>query len=145
MKIVKKITRIRLEDSSPCEYVFIGIVSAEPDYKLSLLLNTKFRISLKHSSPLRLADGSAESSFSRFSTATSSSGPSYSLVANRCGKEYLIKKLRNVDYIFISHDHENKPDADRLASDLRSTDSITAVFKIDPDSLKEKNLQYLIH
>ena len=56
-----------------------------------------------------------------------------------------MKKLRNIDYIFISHDPEKEINPDNLASNLREIDSVTAVFRLDPEILKDKNVQYLIH
>ncbi len=56
-----------------------------------------------------------------------------------------MKKLRNIDYIFISHDPEKEINPDNLASNLRGIDSVTAVFRLDPEILKDKNAQYLIH
>jgi len=145
MKNIKKITRITLEENQPDDYIFMGLVSPEPDYKLSLLLNSKFRISLKHTQPVKIYASDAGSIFSKFSTDTSHSGISFSLVSNRSEKEFLLKKLKNIDYIFISHDPEKELDLKRLSTDLRDIDSVTAVFRIDPESIKDKNIQYLIH
>lgn len=144
MKNGKKITRLRLEDNHTDDYVFMGLVSAEPDYKLSLFLNKRFRTSLKHATPVKSRDHRQGCVFSRFSTSTDHSAPSFSLIANRCEKEYLLKKLKNVDFIFVSHDPEKEIDAEKLSADLRSTESVTAVFRIDPGALKDKNIQYLI-
>ncbi|HLN55488.1 MAG TPA: IPExxxVDY family protein [Bacteroidales bacterium] len=145
MKNVKKITRLRLEDTHSDEYIFLGLVSSEPDYKLSLLLNTLFRISLKHTDPVKVDNDRADCVFSRYASSEDHSSSFYSLISNRCEKEYLIKKLRNVDYIFISHNPGKERDAEKLSADLRTKGSITAVFRIDPETLKDKNIQYLIH
>ncbi|MGE5421537.1 MAG: IPExxxVDY family protein [Chloroflexota bacterium] len=145
MKNVKKITRLRLEDTHSDEYIFLGLVSSEPDYKLSLLLNNLFRISLKHKRPVKTDDDRQNCSYSRYASSDDHSASFFSLVSNRCEKEYLLKKLRNVDYIFISHNPEKDLDGEKLSADLRTAESITAVFRLDPDILKDKNIQYLIH
>lgn len=145
MKSSKKITRIRLEESQPDDYIFMGLVSSDPDYKLSLLLNSRFRISLKHAEPVKVSGEASGNDFSRFTTNAGPTGLAFYLVSNRSGKDYLLKKLKNIDYIFVSHDPEKEIDTETLASDLRQVESVTAVFKIDPDNLKDKNIQYLIH
>lgn len=145
VKNVKKITRLRLEDTHSDEYIFLGLVSSEPDYKLSLFLNTLLRISLKHSEPVKIYNERAACVFSRYASSDDHSVSFFSLVSNRCEKEYLIKKLRNVDYIFISHNPEKEKDAERLSAELRSAESVTAVFRIDQGILNDKNIQYLIH
>jgi hypothetical protein len=144
MKIAQKITRVQLKVNQDDESALIGIVSAEPDYKLSLALNKKLKISLKSSQPVSLPEGSGPGfSFSRFSDSSASPGLTYELIQNRHGKNFLIKKLRNVDFIFRVYNTDNDADPDKIISSLRSTDCITAVFNLDPESLKDKNLQYL--
>lgn len=143
MKNVKKITRITLDEIQQDDYVFFGLVSPEPDYKLCLLLNSKFRISLKHTDPVNFSENHAGKIFSRFSADTKQAGTSFSLVSNRSEKDYLVKKLKNVDYIFIIHDPEKELDINRLSADLRDVDSVTAVFRIDPEGIKDKSIQYL--
>ena len=145
MKNVKKVTRLRLESDLTDEFIILGLVSSEPDYKLSLLLNKKLRLSLKNLPPVNIPGSlGAELHFSRFSAAENS-GLIYTLFSNRAGKDFLLKKLKNVDYILMIHDPEREINPATLASNIRETESITALFNIDPDSLKDKNFQYLIH
>ena len=144
MKNVKKITRITLDEIQQDDFVYFGLVSPEPDYKLCLLLNSKFRISLKHTDPVHISENPSEKVFSRFSTDTRQAGISFSLVSNRSEKDYLVKKLKNVDYIFIIHDPEKELDLKKLSAELRDVDSVTAVFRIDPAGIKDKSIQYLI-
>lgn len=145
MKNAKKITRHRLEDDIRDEFICLGLVSAEPDYKLSLFINSRFRISLRHTDPVVVNNGAQKSSFSRFSSAPAHQDLIFSLVSNKSDKEYLLKKLRNVDYIFCVNNPDNIVDAEKLVSDLRSTESVTAVFIIDPVNMKDRNIQYLTH
>jgi hypothetical protein len=144
MKTTPKIKRVHLVVNQDNESVLLGIVSTEPDYKLSLLLNRKLKISLKNLSPLILPDGAGgEIAFSRFSDTKASPGIAYELISNRNGKNFLLKKLKNIDYIFHINNHDNEADISHLASQLRNTECITAVFSIDPVSLKDKNLRYV--
>jgi hypothetical protein len=140
-----KITRIQLKVNQNIDSVLVGIVSAEPDYKLSLSINRKLRISLKRGTSVVATDENGnELSFSRFTDNQGLGGSSCELVSNRFEKNFLIRKLRNVDYIFQIHNPGNEPEIEKIISGLRGTESVTAVFNIDPKSLKDKNLHHLI-
>jgi hypothetical protein len=146
MRTTPKIRRVQLKINQNDESVLLGIVSAEPHYKLSLALNKELKISLKNSSPVTLATETGdEITFSRFSDSLSSQNLTYDLTSNRSGKNYLVRKLKNIDYILRIHDPDNEINIDQAVSALRESECITAVFNIDPVSLKDKNLYHLIH
>lgn len=146
MKSLQKVTRVQLNINKTDESILLGIVSAEPDYKLSHTLNIKFRISLKNTSPVRITDNKGlELVFSRFSTSGSSHDNIFNLIANRSGKNYLFKKLKNVDYIIQIQEPDKIPNIDNITATLKEINTITAIFKIDRNAIKDKNLQYLIH
>ena len=144
MKSVQKVTRVQLKINQKDEFILLGIVSAEPDYKLSLTLNKKFRISLKNISPVKINnDIGSELAFSRFSDSSGSPDRIFNLISNRSGKNFLLKKLQNVDYIFQVQDPDNENNISQLTASLREIDTVTAVFNIDMNTIKDKNLRYL--
>jgi hypothetical protein len=144
MKSIQKITRIQLKISKDNEYFLFGLVSSEPDYKLSQIFNKKFGISLRNNSPIKITDDAgSEQSFSRFSHTNDSTGLAFNLFSNRSGNNFLLRKLKNVDYIFQLHDPENEINIDSITIDLRETESINAVFTIDLNTFKDKNLKFL--
>jgi len=144
MKSTQKVTRVKLNIDQNNDYILLGLVSAEPDYKLSLLLNKKFRISLKYISPLRVTrDTESELTFSRFSNNHNPTDLVFSLVSNRSGKFYLLNKLKNIDYLFQIQNPDNDADLNNITSNLREIDTVTAVFNIDINTIKDKNLHYL--
>jgi hypothetical protein len=145
MKSVQKVTRIQLKTNHKDELILLGVVSADPDYKLSLTINKKFSISLKNISPLRITDSfGSESTFSRFTDTSRSPDIIFSLVSNRSGNNYLFKKMKNVDYIFQIQETENGKNINQITASLREIESVNAVFGIDLNTFKDKNLQYLI-
>jgi hypothetical protein len=145
MKTVQKIKRIQLNVEDNEKLLLCGIVSSEPDYKLSLALNKKMGISLKNKSPLNLSDESGnEISFSRFSYTSHPDDVIYNLISNRSGKLFLLKKLKNIDYIFQVHFPGSENAGTKVTSLIRETESVNAVFIIDPATLNDKNLQYII-
>jgi len=146
MRATPKITRVQLKVTQKVDPVLLGIVSSEPDYKLSLSLNKKLKISLKNSDPIVCASDSVqEMIFSRFSDFSASPDLIYELTSNRCGNNFLLKKLKNIDYIFYIHNTEYEAIVDNIISQLKNTEYVTAVFKIEADSLRDKNLRYIIH
>lgn len=144
MKSTQKVTRVKLNIDQNNDYILLGIVSAEADYKLSLSLNKKFRISLKNISPITvIAENKSELTFSRFSNNDKPADLMFCLVSNRSGKNYLLNKLKNIDYLFQIQNPDNEVNMNPITSNLREIDTVTAVFNIDLDSIKDKNLQYL--
>lgn len=141
-----KIKRLQLKVTRENRTFLAGIVSAEPDYKLSLLINKKLKISLKSSSPLSVGDEKGtDSHFSRFvDRKTELNGQTYELISNRSEKKILLRKLRNIDYLFLINNLTDDTETESVLTGLRETESVTGVFSIDLLSLKDKNLQYLI-
>jgi hypothetical protein len=145
MKKAQKVTRIQLEVSRNEKLFLYGIVSTEPDYKLSLALNKKMGISLKNKAPLNLPDDLGnEVSFSRFVYTNRSDDAVFNLISNRSGKQFLIKKLKNIDYIFHIHRHGSENDSSKIISQLRETEYVNAVFLLDTGLINNKNLKYII-
>lgn len=144
MKSTQKIIRLKLDLEQSNSYILMGLVSAEADYKLSLSLNKKFGISLKNISPVHLKhDGDPDFTFSRFSNNDERDGLNVILISNRSGKNYLLKKLKNIDYLLQIQSQEHEPNPDDITSNLREIDSVTAVFNININTIKDKNLHYL--
>jgi hypothetical protein len=137
----QKVTRVKLDVGQENDYILFGLVSSEPDYKLSLSLNRKLAISLKNISALMLAD---DQSFSRFSN-NSGEGVTYILVSNRSGKHYFLNKLKNIDFLLQVQISPDDFDGDKAIAQLREIKTLTAVFRIDTETFRDKNLHYLLH
>jgi len=145
MGTTSKIKRVHLRINEDRQSYFLGVVSAEPDYKLSLILNRHLNISLKNISPVIINDESGKGlNFSRFSDNSASPHLIYDLISNRSEKNFLFKKLKNIDYIFQIHDPQNEIVISNIISILRDDEFITAVFNLDSDLIKDKNLNHLL-
>ena len=144
MKSTPKVTRVKLNIEQNNDYILLGLVSAEPDYKLSLSLNKKFGISLKNIAPLRLTENEkSDITFSRFSNNDDHTHLMFNLISNRSGKIYLLSKLKNIDYLLQIQISEKEADLNNITSRLREVDTVTLVFNIDINTIKDKNLHYL--
>jgi hypothetical protein len=145
MKKPRKVTRVKLRINQINEFILIGLVTSEPDYRLSLSINRKFHISLKNTPPVSLNDDSGnELHFSRFSDSTGSPDKAFNLTCNRSGNHFLIRKLKNIDYIFHIQDPDNEAVIANMITGLKEIPGITAVFNIEPETLNDKNLHYVI-
>jgi hypothetical protein len=144
MKSTQKVTRVKLNIEQNNDYILLGLVSSEPDYKLTLSLNKKFRISLKNVAPLKITDDiKSELAFSRFSNNDDSTDLTFSLISNRSGKGFLLNKLKNIDYLLQINISEKEISTNQITSSLREIDTINAVFNINISTIKDKNLHYL--
>lgn len=145
MKSRQKITRVHLKISDAEDYSLLGIVSTEPDYKLSLSLNNKLKISLKNNSPIEIRCGNGTHlNFSKFSDINGAPDITYNLISNRSDKNFLLKKLNKIDYFLQVHTPGGDLSIDHLTTSLRGIESIIAVFNLNPGEIKDKNLHYLI-
>jgi hypothetical protein len=88
-------------------------------------------------------DNNSEQTFSRFSNCVAPSDLTFSLISNRTGKNFLLNKLKNVDYLLLIQNSERNTDLNKLTLSLREIKTITAIFNIDLNTIKEKNLHYL--
>ena len=144
MRNPQRITKFHLSVNEQDIPIVIGIVSSDPDYRLSLTLNKNLTISLKNTEAVEFQDDKGNKlHFSRFSD---SSGPDwhFQLVSNRSEKEFMLKKLKNIDYLLLLQKAEKDFSPERILSQLREIDSITGVFNIEIRTLNDKNLKYLI-
>jgi hypothetical protein len=144
MKGLPKITRMPLTDKSIEEYTIFGIVSTEADYKLSQLLNNKLKLGLRNNKALDVTGANGMNiSFSRYSYTSGIQEINYELISNRSDRNCLLKTLKNIDFFFQIYCNDNKCDIELLTRTLREVEKITAVFRLDPREIKDKNLVYL--
>jgi hypothetical protein len=144
MNSSQKIKRIQLPVNDQEKPKIIGIVSTDPDYKLSLKINRKLHIKLKSSAPVITGDNEKDNhSYSKFTDPAAAPDSVIYLISNRSGKGFLLKQLRNIDFILLINGESLAVNISGITSRLREIDTITAVFNIEGDNLKDKNLKYL--
>jgi len=145
MKNSQKITKIHLAVNDEDIPEVIGIVSADPDYRLSLKMNRKLSISLRNIDPVEFQDENGDKLvFSRFSDSPQPADSNFQLVSTRSGKHFLIKKLRNIDFLLLLQNSARETVIDKIMLQLREIDSVTGVFNIEKKILKDKNFRFLI-
>ena len=146
MKQQKKVTRIPLVVDETGNITIMGLVSHDPDYKVSLSINRILGISLRNISPFELPGPKAvTTTYSRFRDSSDPHGLIYTLVSNRNGNSHLVRKLVNIDYLFFLQVPDQIPDSDSLAASLRDIDGITAVFNINCITIQPDLLDQMLN
>lgn len=141
-----KLTRIRLNVSDITEPVICGIASPDPDYKLSLKLNKKLKISLRNSSPVEITtEGEQKTAFTRFSDINEADNVSFHLVSNKSGRNLLLRSLKNIDFFMFISDQGGHYETSRLVEQMREVENITGVFRLDANALNDKDFKFLRH
>jgi hypothetical protein len=140
MSPAKKITRHIIKTDETPSFLFLGIVSSEPDYRISVMLNRHLGIDLRKR-PEEITDGtgSESHSYSIFTT----SPAALSLISNKCVGSTLFKKMKNIDFLLQIHGTPDRKQAEALASSVRIIPEITAVFIFDSREVSDRNIALL--
>lgn len=138
----KSVNKIQLSPETTQYFAIFGIVSSEPAYKLSVLINQTIGKSLQSTEPVPFASGEKTAGFSRFADKSDLPLSSLTLIQNRAEKQILMKKFPNIDYILVSSiEGGKKEEVDIYASLVRSVKHVTAVFIIDKEQVEKLILE----
>ncbi|MHC1730484.1 MAG: IPExxxVDY family protein [Bacteroidales bacterium] len=136
----KKITRHTIESAVPKPFFFLGVVSAEPDYRLSVMINRHLGTDLrKCPEDIIIETSTGTRNYSRFSP----ENRAFTLVANRSSGSVLLKKLKNIDYLLVPAQEDDIKTTEQLAASLRLIPEITAVFVLDSRETADRNITLL--
>ena len=136
----RKITRHTIDSAVPKPFLFLGVVSAEPDYRLSVMINRHLGTDLrKCPADIIIETATGTRNFSRFSP----KNRTFTLVSNRSGGSVLLKKLKNIDYILVPAQQDDMKTSEQLAASLRLIPEITAVFMLDSSESADRNIALL--
>lgn len=140
VKETGKITKHVIARQEITDFFFLGIVTPEPDYRISVLLNKQLGISLHHDlEDLIVVPGEESQHFSVFTT----SPQILSLVSNKSGGNYLLRQLKNIDFFLVIYGSPDRNKAESLASDIRKNKSVTAVFVFESSQVRDKSVTLL--
>ena len=137
----KKITRHTIGTGEPQPFCFLGVVSTEPDYRLSVMINRHLGTDLRRSNEdVIITTPAGTQHFSRFTPENSA----FSLISNRSGGSVLLRKMKNIDYLLVPGGVHDRKEADDLAASLRIIPEITAVFIFESRDIPDRHLSLLI-
>lgn len=132
MKSSGKKTRHKLQLTEDTGILLLGLSTPEPDYRVSLVLNSILKISFRGNKNITINKGTdLECSFSRFSSATEYNDSTFELVSIRNGACLLDKKLAGLDYLLIVRGDDLLSFKEAIVPRIREAGEITAVFVLD--------------
>jgi len=141
----KKVKKVQLNFSSEHEITLYGIVSTEPDYKISMEINRTLDISLKSVNPATIEQGDkTEITFPRFSDISELPDSWISIIRNRSNSHSLLRKFPNFDYIAAVYTESDKFTTEEFAAKLRSVKHISAVFVIEKKNIEPVILEAIM-
>ena len=136
----KKITRHTIGNEETPAFKFLGIVSAEPDYRLSVLLNKHLGCDFrKDAEDITSGSGKGENSFSCFLSAR----PAYKMVSNKNGEAVLMHRLGKIDFLLTAGGPSDRKKSEDLAAMIRKITGVTAVFVFDSAEANDRNVSLL--
>ena len=144
MKSPGKKLRHKLNIDDNISDLYIGIVTAEADYRISLLLNRELGISLRSTKPLIKDINKKEIMFSRFSAESKYTETLYDLFSNGRGSEKLLSRLPSIDYLLRIKNKEEKENSEMIIAKIRDIKEVTGVFILNNEKhIESKVLEIL--
>jgi len=144
MKSPGKKLRHKLNIDNNISDLYIGIVTTEADYRISLLLNRELGISLRSTKPLIKTVNKKEIMFSRFSSESKYTEILYDLFSNGRGSEKLLTKLPSIDYLLRIKNTEEKENGEMIIQKIREIKEVTGVFILNNEKHIESKILEII-
>ena len=136
------------------DFLLIGILSSEPDYKLCWGINKVLNIVLKKEKDLELQLHDKEMNdglkltfdkpemtprYSMYTYYNEVTHLRYTVASNRSVSGLLIKEEQSVDFFLVVDGlYDDLKKGDSIVNDLRKQREIITAYKIDPNNLKSK-------
>lgn len=134
--MVKKETLKIPENNHAGNVILFTIASSESDIRLCIIINKVFQINLSLADDLDVK-GNNEVLFKKYFYEDDIEDEKFILLPNlHPSGIYLFPELKNIDYIFIISSESKRNKFEAQIKNLKGTPGISAVFKLDPSSLK---------
>ena len=121
-------------------FELLGISSTDDDYRLSWHLGKLTDSEFIRLDDLEISDDRIEEFqvFSVYESAEITGASSIKLVSNKANIGFLVSELKNIDFFILIFDVDDDDFINLFSSQLKSVESITGVFKLEPEKLKSK-------
>ncbi len=135
-----KITRHTIGSEETPAFFFLGVVSSETDYRLSVMMNRHLGSDFRKSpDDIIINTANGKHLFTRFVSST----PALSLVSNRSEGNTLIHKLKNIDFLLVTRCQYDRNKTEELANSIRGISEVTAAFIFNSNEISDKNMSLL--
>lgn len=130
---------VKLSIQPTYDFLLIGLVTSEPIYRLSYLINEALQIQLTETNPIKIYHQKRNiyQAFDWFKYTHESLEMDFNLIHNKGIQGLLIEEQKQVDF-WLKIDNPQLTATDIIQT-LRLIKNINLVFEIKPGSLKSKN------
>jgi hypothetical protein len=120
-------------------YVVLGIVSSEADYKISWALNHSLNIVLSRAESLIVTTnkGLINLEPTAYVSLSDESASKYLLIQNKCATGYFLDEFKNIDYFLIIV--TELADSQLIVNKLKGVSHFTSILQINKTSIKHKD------
>lgn len=121
-------------------FELLGISSTDDDYRLSWHLGRLCDSAFTRLEDLEIRDDRIEEFqiFSVYENTEIKGASAIKLISNKANIGYLVSELKNIDFFILIFDVDDADFINLFTSQLKSVDSITGVFRLEPEKLKSK-------
>lgn len=132
-------TIIKLKEEDNFDFLLIGIICQQKDYRLCRELNLKLDIRLQREEDYKIFNGKRmeDQEFSFFKYITPEEDEYY-LVANRSLKGLLIPEQKQIDYFVIVRKGMSRIEEPLILAALKEIRMVLGVYKLEARNLKSK-------
>jgi hypothetical protein len=133
----KKTIRLHLDED--IKFILFGISSHENDYRLVWAINNQLNMQFSRTENLVIHQSKLKRDleFSRYVYTDEDKYLKYCLISNRCPDGFLFPELKNLDFLIKIVGESNEALVRKAAILFRKIDIVSAIYKIEPQSLKD--------
>ena len=132
--------KVKLKYIPDYNFILIGIVSFEKDYKLVWEINRDMHLDFERKDDYSVFNkkSKVEQSFPSFIYRDHDQYLDYKLLTNKTSQGILLEEVKNIDYLMIIKGEDFKDLDKTLMENLKSLESVHSAFIINVNMLKDK-------
>ena len=133
--------KLKLNYEPDYEFLLLGIVSYERDYRISWDINQNLELDLVRTEDhfIKLKSSERGIYFSCFIYEDEESYLNYKLLTNRADRGYLLEELRNIDYFIVITGEYDLNLAGNFRQRLMKLDTVQNCFILEPEKIKNSH------
>ncbi len=133
--------KLKLDFELDYDFLLLGIVSYERDYRLSWDINQKLMFDLARTTDHSLKHKSSgnDQLFSCYIYEDENTYLNYKLLSNHSGEGHLLENLKNMDYFLVVTGEYSSSYARILRDKLVRVESVHNCFILDPEKIKNSH------
>lgn len=136
--------KFKLEYSPDYDFLLLGIISYEKDYRISWEINEFLEMDLERVDDhvVKHKKSGGDLHFSCFVYSDESAYVNYKLLSNRSEMGPLIESLKNIDYFLVVMGEYNGNLETELKKNLSKLESVQSCFVLNPENIKNSEIVF---